>query len=114
MVDSNNFKAQLKAKDEEAQQAKKDYETQLATNAENAQRAADDQLKAKDEAHAEAMEGLRGELDTKYEVWRLKALDEAAAARGKLEEEKSKLEKNVQDLVQSKVIYYYSLCMDVL
>jgi hypothetical protein len=72
------------------------------------------EMRQKDDTHAAAMGGLRGELYAKYEEQRLKALDEAAAARGKLEEEKSKLEKNVQDLVQSKVIYYYSLCMDVL
>jgi hypothetical protein len=100
VVDSNNFKAQLKAKDEEAHQAKKDYETQLATNAENAQRA----LKAKDEAHAVAMGGLLGELYSKYEEERLKALDEVSAARGKVEEEKSKLETDLQELVVSKVI----------
>ena len=103
-VDSNNFKAQLKTKDEEAQQAKKDYETQLATNAENAQRAADDQLKAKDEAHAAAMGGLRGELYGKYEEERLKALEEVSAARRKVEEEKSKLETDLQELGLSKVI----------
>jgi hypothetical protein len=39
-TDLNNFKAQLKTKDEEAQQAKKDYDTQLEANNTGTQRAA--------------------------------------------------------------------------
>jgi len=64
----------------------------------------DAQLKANDDAHAVAMGGLRGELYSKYEEERLKALEEASAARGKVEEEKSKLETDLQELGLSKVI----------
>lgn len=75
----------------------------MKSYSENAQRGADDQLKALDKAHAAAMGGLRGELYGKYEEERLKALDEAAA-RGKVEEEKSKLETDLQELGLSRVI----------
>ena len=88
---------------------KKLQEAEIKCDADNAQRAADlikhdAQLKSINDAHAAAMGGLRGELYAKYEGQRLEALQEAAAARGKLEEEKSKLEKNLHELGQSKVI----------
>jgi len=50
------------------------------------------------------MGGLRGELYGKYEEERLKALEEVSAARWKVEEEKSKLETDLQELGLSKVI----------
>ena len=86
---------------------KKLQEAEMKSVAENAQRAADAQLKAMDDAHAVAMGGLRGELYSKYEEERLKALDEVSAARGKVEEEKSKLarvENDLQELGLSKVV----------
>jgi hypothetical protein len=80
----------------------------------------DAQMKSKDDAHAAEMAGLRGELYAEYEERRLKALEEATAARKKLEEgfheEKFKLEKNLQDMSQSKVVYLFLsawICCDV-
>jgi hypothetical protein len=100
---------------------KKLQEAGMKSDAENAQRAADlvkntyeAQLKANVEAHTAAMVCLEGNLYAKYEEHRLKALKEATAACNELEEEKSKLEKNLQELVQSKVIEYFSFCMYVL
>jgi hypothetical protein len=79
---------------------KKLQEAGMKSDAENAQRVADlvrYELKAKDEAHALALGGLRGELYAEYEQKHVKALEEASGV-------KSKLEKNLQELGQSKVV----------
>ena len=106
-TDSNNFKTQLKVKDDEIAGVREDMAKAKEisdSKDKDAENAADAQLKAKDKAHAVAMGGLRGELYGKYEEERLKALEEASAARGKVEEEKSKLETDLQELGLSKVI----------